>query len=204
MAASIQQERAIARGGRQYYGLIPAEETPYPGRASMRRNATTRQRKNTQASTSAAPSCSRLRLAGDDVVVFDFPLTVRPARMLSDKFPVEYDAHGAHRRRPPRTGATTWAAVNRASSSTRRTRTLRRRARCEALRSLPATPSSFIASYTPAFLYEWRTRGGRCLSENIFDTAAEFPAVDPLRRRGRAVLLCDLAATIGAQHLRPA
>ena len=27
-------------------------------------------------------------LAGDDVVVFDFPLTVRPARMLSDKFPV--------------------------------------------------------------------------------------------------------------------
>ena len=65
-----------------------------------------------------APSCCPVMLhdcalAGDDVVVFDFPLTVRPARMLSDKFPVEYEpTHGArigvvHRE----TGATTWAAV---------------------------------------------------------------------------------------------
>ena len=50
-------------------------------------------------------------LAGDDVVVFDFPLTVRPARMLSDKFPVRGAASnvsfGVHknvsiRRRPGR------------------------------------------------------------------------------------------------------
>ena len=42
-------------------------------------------------------------LAGDDVVVFDFPLTVRPARMLSDKFPVRGAASNAPKshRTPP-------------------------------------------------------------------------------------------------------
>ena len=122
-------------------------------------------------------------LAGDDVVVFDFPLTVRPARMLSDKFPVEYEpTHGARigvvRRE---TGATTWAAVepgvvlHAANAHFEGDELVVR-----ALRSLPATPSSFIASYTPAFLYEWRIQGGRCLSEKyISETAVEFPAVDP-------------------------
>ena len=122
-------------------------------------------------------------LAGDDVVVFDFPLTVRPARMLSDKFPVEYEpTHGArigvvHRE----TGATTWAAVepgvvlHAANAHFDGDELVVR-----ALRSLPATPSSFIASYTPAFLYEWRIQGDRCLSEKyISETAVEFPAVDP-------------------------
>ena len=122
-------------------------------------------------------------LAGDDVVVFDFPLTVRPARMLSDKFPVEYEpTHGArigvvHRE----TGATTWAAVepgvvlHAANAHFEGDELVVR-----ALRSLPATPSSFIASYTPAFLYEWRIQGNRCLSEKyISETAVEFPAVDP-------------------------
>ena len=37
-------------------------------------------------------------LAGDDVVIFDFPLTVRPARMLSDKFPVRDAASNGSRR----------------------------------------------------------------------------------------------------------
>ena len=122
-------------------------------------------------------------LAGDDVVVFDFPLTVRPARMLSDKFPVEYEpTHGArigvvHRE----TGATTWAAVEpgvvlHAANAHFEGDVLVVRA----LRTLPSTPSSFIASYTPAFLYEWRIQGERCLSEKyISETACEFPAVDP-------------------------
>ena len=91
-------------------------------------------------------------LAGDDVVVFDFPLTVRPARMLSDKFPVEYEpTHGArigvvHRE----TGATTWAAVepgvvlHAANAHFEGDELVVR-----ALRSLPATPSSFIAARRP-------------------------------------------------------
>ena len=43
-----------------------------------------------------------------------------------------------------------------------------------------AASRSRAQAYTPAFLYEWRIRGNRCLSEKyISETAVEFPAVDP-------------------------
>ena len=120
------------------------------------------------------------------VVVLDLPLTVRPIRMLLDRFPVEYEpAFGARVGLAARDGAeTTWVNVApgvvlhtvNAHDAPDGTVVLR------ALRSLPATPTSFIGAYTPAFLYEWvlDAETGTCVRERyLSSTPVEFPALDP-------------------------
>ena len=147
--------------------------------------------------------------AGPDgfVVIFDLPLTVRPRRMLLDRFPVEYEAaHGGQLGLVKRsTGDVVWCpvetgivlhavnAVERSDGAVVVT----------ALRSVPATPTSFIEAYalpvsptcrkigskktrarryTPAFLYEWvlDVENAECVRERYLSaTPCEFPCVDP-------------------------
>ena len=127
------------------------------------------------------------------VVLLDLPLTVRPARMLRDKFPVEYEpSHGARIGLMPRSCAksaeaaerTVWVDVEpcvvlhtmNAYEESDGTVVL------TALRSLPTTPESFIASYSTAYLYQWviDPHSGVCISERCLSSRPlEFPALDP-------------------------
>ena len=131
---------------------------------------------------------------GGWVVILDLPLTIRPARMLRDKFPVEYEpTHGARIGLLPRSctrsedaaASTVWINVEPCVVL----HTVNAYERAEdgmviltALRSLPTTPESFIAAYSSAFLYEWvlDPSTGVCVSERILSARPlEFPAIDP-------------------------
>lgn len=132
-------------------------------------------------------------------MLLDLPMTVRPKRMLSDKFPVEYEPEAGGRiGLCPRTamGSTSvadadataaeamWFAVepcvvlhtvNAHESADGSTVTL------TALRSKPSGDASFIEAYSSAFLHRWvfdlATR--TCTSdETISETPLEFPALD--------------------------
>ena len=118
------------------------------------------------------------------VIILDLPLTVRPARMLLDRFPVEYEPDfGARLGLTSReTGETRWVDVEpgvvlhtvSAHENGDGATVLR------ALRSLPDTPTSFIGAYTPAFLYEWVVDGDACVRERYLSSVpVEFPAIDP-------------------------
>ena len=114
-----------------------------------------------------AITCSPSSSGGGWVVILDLPLTIRPARMLRDKFPVEYEpTHGARIGLLPRSctrsedaaASTVWINVEPCVVL----HTVNAYERAEdgmviltALRSLPTTPESFIAAYSSAFLYEW-------------------------------------------------
>lgn len=134
-------------------------------------------------------------------LILDLPMSVRPSRMLKDKFPVEYEpSMGGRIGLCPRRNAqgdaksegrengdgsdVQWFevescvvlhTVNAHESEDGTTVTL------TALRSEPQGEASFIESYTPAYLYEWvldRT-SGRCVRERgLSDICLEFPSLD--------------------------
>ena len=127
-------------------------------------------------------------------LLLDLPMTVRPRRMLADRFPVEYEPGaggriGLHPRRGPDEadgagGETIWIevepcvvlhTVNAHQSNDGRHVTL------TALRSTPSGEASFIESYSSAFLYQWvlDTTSATCVREGLLcDTPLEFPTLD--------------------------
>jgi carotenoid cleavage dioxygenase len=94
------------------------------------------------------------------VLVLDFPLTVRPSRMLRDRFPVEYEPeNGARIGLVPRDGvrATQWFSC-RPGVILHTVNAFERddgKVVFQALRSEPSGDGSYISEYTTAFLYEW-------------------------------------------------
>lgn len=125
-------------------------------------------------------------LSENYVVILDFPLTIRPARMIGDKFPVEYEPeNGSRIGLTPRSGGDTiWIDVDNgvvlhaANAHEREDGTVV----VHAFKSIPSGESSYILDYTPAFLYEWvldvRSRKvveERCLNPDVL---VEFPAVE--------------------------
>lgn len=97
-------------------------------------------------------------LSENYVVILDFPLTIRPARMIGDKFPVEYEPeNGSRIGLTPRIGGDTiWIEVENgvvlhaANAYEREDGTVV----VHAFKSIPSGESSYILDYTPAFLYE--------------------------------------------------
>jgi carotenoid cleavage dioxygenase len=113
------------------------------------------------------------------VLVFDLPLTLRPRRLLSNRFPVQYEPAGTARVGFVRRGdggtglaaggdeGVAWATVApcvvlhsvravetgcapSADGGGRTTTVV-----WTAVRSVPPAGASFVSSYTPAFLHEW-------------------------------------------------
>jgi len=120
------------------------------------------------------------------VVILDLPLTVRPRRMLADRFPVEYEPeHGARVGLVRRSsGETIWIDVapgvvlHAVNAHERDDGTVV----LTGLRSVPASPTSFIEAYSPAFLYEWvlDPRSATCVRERYLSSVpCEFPCLDP-------------------------
>ena len=132
-------------------------------------------------------------------VLLDLPMTVRPKRMLSDKFPVEYEPEvggriGLYPRNGNQMGSVSaadataaeaiWFPVdpcvvlhtfNAHESADGSTVTL------TALRSKPSGDASFIEAYSSAFLHRWvfDLASRTCISdETISETPLEFPALD--------------------------
>ena len=122
------------------------------------------------------------------VLVLDFPLTVRPLRMLQNKFPVEYEPeNGARIGLVPRNkdlqqevkwfdckpGVILHAANAYESDDGKIV--------FHALRSEP-TGESYITSYTRSFLYEWimDLKSGTVVSEKCLNAEklVEFPIID--------------------------
>jgi len=130
--------------------------------------------------------------SGGYVLVLDFSLTVRPRRLIADAFPVAYEPEvgsrvGLVRRaidgRVPEEPEVSWAAVApcvvlHTVNAHERTDGL---VALTALRSEPASPSSFIEAYSPAFLHRWLLdpSTGTCLEEkDLSDVPIEFPTID--------------------------
>lgn len=120
------------------------------------------------------------------VVVFDFPLTVRPIRLLKNRFPVEYEpSYGARIGLVPRNGSgddTIWFecdpgvilhAVNAYEKDGK--------VIVHALRSEPKTTGSFLSQYATSFLHEWTLdlSTGKCTEECLNpNSIVEFPVID--------------------------
>jgi len=124
-------------------------------------------------------------------LLLDLPMTIRPARMIGDTFPVEYEPEiGGRIGLWPRGSAgnddtsAQWFEVepcvvlhtiNAHESDDGQTVTL------HALRSTPSGEASFIEAYSSAFLHRWvldRT-SGRCVREaTLCDMPLEFPTLD--------------------------
>ncbi|KAL3793992.1 hypothetical protein ACHAW5_008167 [Stephanodiscus triporus] len=157
-----------------------------------------------------------LALTEKYVVVFDFPLAVRPARMiLEDKFPVEYEPiNGARIGLVPRQrkgggspAMTQWFnvepgvvlhAVN-AVECDDGTVVVR------GFKSVPNESSSYILDYSPSFLHEWildpttgSTVSDYCLNPNV---CVEFPALCAASCPATAVYGI-VATSIGGPNLR--
>lgn len=118
-------------------------------------------------------------------VLLDLPMTVRPARMLRDKFPVEFEAEAGGRIGlcPRGTSEATWFnvepcvvlhTVNAHESPDGKTVTL------TALRSVPTGEASFIEAYSSAFLHQWvlDLESGAVSETPLSDVPLEFPAMD--------------------------
>mmetsp|Transcript_42478 Transcript_42478/g.137821 ORF Transcript_42478/g.137821 Transcript_42478/m.137821 type:complete len:379 (+) Transcript_42478:860-1996(+) len=140
-------------------------------------------------------------------LLLDLPMTVRPRRMLADRFPVEYEPGaggriglhprrgpdeadgGLHPRRGPgkadgADGETIWIEVEPCvvlHTVNAHQSNDGRRVTLTALRSTPSGEASFIESYSSAFLYQWvlDTTSATCVREGLLcDTPLEFPTLD--------------------------
>jgi carotenoid cleavage dioxygenase-like enzyme len=128
------------------------------------------------------------------VIVLDFPLTIRPARMLADRFPVQYEPqNGARIGLVPRNSynknvtdgtATRWfdcqpGVVLHTINAYEMKDT--NKVVFHALRSEPRGIESFIQAYAATFLHEWILDldtgivSERCLNPS---TLVEFPVID--------------------------
>lgn len=145
------------------------------------------------------------------VVVFDFPLTVRPLRLLWNRFPVEYEPeYGARIGLVPRNGSgddTIWFecdpgvilhAVNAFEKDGKVT--------VHALRSEPSTTGSFLSQYATSFLHEWTLdlSTGECTEECLNpNSIVEFPVIDS-RCHGSeqaSAVFCAAVSTVGGPLL---
>ena len=120
-------------------------------------------------------------------MILDFPLTLRPLRMLKNRFPVEYEPeNGARIGLVPRNGdgKTQWFdckpgvilhTVNAYETSDDKVV-------LHALRSEPTGEGSYITTYTTSFLYEWvlDIKTGKVISEECLnpEELVEFPIID--------------------------
>ncbi|EJK71741.1 hypothetical protein THAOC_06792 [Thalassiosira oceanica] len=121
------------------------------------------------------------------VVILDFPLTIRPRRLLANSFPVEYEPqHGARIGLVPRSGGgeTMWFDVE--SGVVLHAANAHEdgdgNVIVHGFKSVPRDDASYILEYTPAFLYEWvldpstgKTIDERCLNPDVL---VEFPIVE--------------------------
>ena len=122
-------------------------------------------------------------------LVLDFPLTVRPLRMLQNKFPVEYEpTNGARIGLVPRNKDShqevKWfdckpgVILHTANAY----ETDDEKVILHALRSEPSGEASYITSYTTSFLYEWilDLKSGNVISEKCLNPGelVEFPIID--------------------------
>lgn len=151
-------------------------------------------------------------------LLLDLPMTVRPARMLRDAFPVEYEPEAGGRiglvarssgegdgrgGRAAAAGTAVWCDVepcvvlhtcNAYESADGQRVTL------TALRSTPSGLASFIEAYSSAYLYRWvlDVGTGRCVDEGpLCDVPLEFPVLDPRlvgrnARYGYAIQPCTI------------
>ncbi|KAJ1620137.1 carotenoid oxygenase [Pavlovales sp. CCMP2436] len=129
------------------------------------------------------------------VLVLDFPLTVRPIRLLADNFPVQFESSTRARIGvlPRGKGAEgdsgAWVEVEACVvlHSVSATELDDGTIRLIALRAVPADGGSFISNYCPSFLHEWTLelapsgKSGRCVSERCLNAqvAVEFPTLNP-------------------------
>lgn len=146
------------------------------------------------------------------VVVFDFPLTVRPLRLLWNRFPVEYEpSYGARIGLVPRNGSgddTIWFecdpgvilhAVNAYETNDGKVVV-------HGLRSEPKTTGSFLSQYATSFLHEWTLdlATGTCSEECLNpDSLVEFPVIDS-RFHGMEdaeAVYCAAVSTVGGPLL---
>ena len=146
------------------------------------------------------------------VVVFDFPLTVRPARLLVNRFPVEYEpSYGARIGLVPRNGSgddTIWFdcdpgvilhAVNAYETNDGKVIV-------HALRSEPKTTGSFLSQYATSFLHEWTLdlKTGSCTEECLNpNSIVEFPVIDSRSNgmEGVDAVYCAAVSTVGGPLL---
>jgi carotenoid cleavage dioxygenase len=151
-----------------------------------------------------------LAITTNYAVVLDFPLTVRPMRMLSDRFPVEYEPeNGARIGLVPRNRANVsdedivWfecdpcVVLHTANAY----ETKGGKVVVHALRSEPTGEGSYITEYATAFLYEWilDLETGETIEHCLnADRLVEFPVIDD-RFTGSEVdaVYCSHVSTIG-------
>ena len=122
-----------------------------------------------------------LELTPSYVVVLDLPLTVRPSRLAFNAFPVAYEPSNGARVGlfSRKTAGVEWWEVEAcvvlhcagAAEAADGSVTLR------ALRSVPDGDRSYIQSYTPAYLHEWRIgpEKGAVTERRLSDVMMEFP-----------------------------
>ncbi|KAL3759418.1 hypothetical protein ACHAWU_000717 [Discostella pseudostelligera] len=127
-----------------------------------------------------------LALTPNYTIILDFPLTIRPRRMLlSNKFPVEYEPqNGARIGLTPRGrngGETQWFDVENGVvlHAANAFEMDDGKVVIHAFKSFPTEKSSYILDFTPSFLYEWildpttgKTIKEHCINPNIL---VEFP-----------------------------
>lgn len=121
------------------------------------------------------------------VVVMDFPLTVRPQRMIKNEFPVEYEPdHGAkiglaHRfdeNKPVQWFDVEPCVVLHAMNAYE---DAQGKVILHGLRSVPRSDESYLSQYATAFLYEWSMdiKSGKVEEKVLNDeTLVEFPVID--------------------------
>ena len=130
-----------------------------------------------------------LAITRTHTVLFDMPLTVRIEKAFLDRFLVEYEKDcPARLGLLPRHGApedVVWFDVE-AGVVLHAINAYDREDGCvvvQAFRAVPATPSAYIATFTPSFPYQWVLDPStqRCVQEGyLSDVPGEFPNVNPL------------------------
>jgi carotenoid cleavage dioxygenase len=142
-------------------------------------------------------------------LVLDFPLTVRPLRMLKNQFPVEYDPdNGARiglvaRRDNVNSSGIRWFSCKPGVilHTVNAYETDDQMLVLHALRSEPKTNGSYITSYTTSFLYEWvlDLKDGKVIREECLNPfeLVEFPIIDE-RFTGRNAKDCY---TVGVKSI---
>jgi len=145
------------------------------------------------------------------VVVFDFPLTVRPLRLLWNRFPVEYEpSYGARIGLVPRKGSgddTVWfecdpGVILHAVNAFEKDGTVI----VHGLRSEPKTTGSFLSQYATSYLHEWTLdlATGTCTEECLNpNSIVEFPVIDS-RCHGLEEadsVYCSAVSTVGGPLL---
>lgn len=147
------------------------------------------------------------------VVVFDFPLTVRPIRLLVNRFPVEYEpSYGARIGLVPRNSigdetSTKWfecepgVILHAVNAYEKNDKVI-----VHALRSEPKTTGSFLSQYATSFLHEWTLdlATGECTEKCLNPyNIVEFPVINPRYHGSEEApfVYCAAVSTVGGPLL---